>query len=409
MTYRQGKIKRRLESIGMAPFVWLGWLYGRLFPLKQPTSHFLFFPWADMGGSTRNNADIAACIKDKKPLVIFSKKPRNNGFSHLFQQEDVRILDLHRKIDNKLFHFVNFFYRGVLAAWICRSENPVVFGGEAIFFYKIIPHLRKDIPCVELCHLDSWLGYSIGFIDLITQRICSTRKLKEAILQQYRENNVPPQFYERVHFIENKTDIPDYEEVHNPVLEVVYIGRGSPQKRVHLIAAIAAKMHTLGLPVHFSFAGDVETIIDTAKFPFCKFYGKVTDDAALHAIRQHSDVLLLTSAFEGLPMVVMEMMAYGKVIVSTAVSGIPDYITHGENGLLIRATDEEGVVQEGVELLRTLIDDPDLKTRIGRHNREIAIRKFGGGQFCNEYRKALVRNSAAHPPQFPSASDTPRQ
>lgn len=392
MNYRQGRTKLKLELIGMAPFVWLGWLYGRLFPLKQPTSHFLFFPSADIGGAPRNNADIAACISDKKPLVIFSKKPRNNGFLHLFQQKDVRILDLHRKIDNKLYHFANFFYRGVLAAWINRSENPVVFGGECIFFYKVIPHLRKDIPCVELCHLDTWLGYSIGFIDRISLRICSTLKLKEAILRQYRENNVPTSFYAKVHFIENHTYIPEYREVTNPELEVVFIGRGSPQKRLHIFAAIAARMHKLELPAHFSFVGDVENVLNPADLPFCKFYGKVTDETSLHAIQQASDVLLLTSAFEGLPMVVMEMMAFGKVVVSTAVNAIPDYITHMENGLLIKSIEEDAIVEEGIELLRLLIEQPALKSALGRRSVEIAIQKFGGEVFCREYRKVLLRD-----------------
>ncbi|HVW63295.1 MAG TPA: glycosyltransferase family 4 protein [Puia sp.] len=391
MNYNRGRIKLRLELMGMAPFVWLGYLYGRLFPLKQPTTHFLFFPSADIGGSIRNNADIAACIKDRKPLVIFSKKPKNNGFRHLFQQEDVRVMDLHREIDNKLFHFVNFFYRGVLAAWINRSEDPVVFGGECIFFYKIIPHLKKEVRRVELCHLDTWLGYSIGFIHLITFRICSTLKLKEAILRQYRENNVPLHFYENVHFIENHTYIPQYREIDNPQLEVVFIGRGSPQKRVYLITAIAARAHEKNLPIRFSFAGDVENVVNPEDYPFCKFYGNVTDEASLRNIQQSSDVLLLTSAFEGLPMVVMEMMAFGKVVVSTAVNSIPDYITHMENGLLIRATEEDAIVEEGVELLRLLIAQPELKAGLGRRSMEIAAQKFSGEAFCREYRKVLIR------------------
>jgi glycosyltransferase involved in cell wall biosynthesis len=375
----------------MFPFVLLGRLYGRLFPLKAPITHFLFFSSADIGGAIKVNADIVDCIKDKRPLIIFSKNPKNNGFKALFEQEGVRIIDLHKKIDNKLYHFVNFFYRGVLATWINRSEHPVVFGGECLFFYKVIPHIRKDIPRIELCHLDTWFPYSIGLIDQITLRICSTTKLKETIIEQYRENNVADKFYKRLHFIENKIDIPEYQEVHNPLLEVVFIGRGAPQKRVYLIAAIAAKMHELGLPVHISFVGDVEKVIDPKDYPFCKFYGNVNDEALMQRIYRQSDVLILTSAYEGLPLVVMYMMAYAKVVLSTAVNGIPDYISHMENGLLIRATEEEKIVEEGVGLLQLLIDDPALKFELGKRSREIARQKFGGEVFCQEYRKVLVR------------------
>jgi L-malate glycosyltransferase len=391
MNYRQAVLKFKIEQIGMSPFVLLGKLYGWMFPLKSPGSVFLFFSSADIGGATKVNADIINCITDKKPVIIFSKRPKNNGFKTLFEQDGVRIIDLHKKIDNKLYHFVNFFYRGVLSSWISQAENPVVFGGECLFLYKVIPHVRKDIPCIELCHLDGWFPYSIGLIDRITCRITSTARLRDRIIAQYRENRLEDKYYQRLHFIENKIDIPDYEQVHNPLLEIVYIGRGAPQKRVYLITAIAAKMHELGLPAHFSFVGDVDKVIDPNEFPFCKFYGNVNDDALMKQIYRQSDVLMLTSAFEGLPLVVMYMMAYGKVVLSTAVNGIPDYIEHLKNGLLIRAKDEGSIVDEGVELLQLLIKEPGLKFELGKQSREVAIQKFGGEVFCGEYRKVLIR------------------
>jgi len=390
MNYRTAKWKIRAELIGMAPFVWLGRLYGRLFPLKTQVTHFLFLSSADIGGAVKVNADILACLKDQQPLIIFSKKPKNNGFWGLFEHEGVAMIDLHRRIDHKLWHFVNFFYRGVLATWINRSERPVVFGGENLYFYKVIPHIRKDIPRIELCHLDTWLPYSIGLIDRITWRVCSTPKLKEAILQQYRDRQAPEELGGRVVFIENKIDIPEYREIHNPNLEVVFIGRGAPQKRVHLIAAIAAKMHALGVPAHFSFVGDVEKVFDPKDYPFCRFYGNVSDDQEMHRIYRESDVLILTSAYEGLPLVVMQMMAYGKVVVSTAVNGIPGYIAHMKNGLLIRAGEENAIVEEGVQLLMQLIHDPALKFQLGKMSREVAREKFGGEKFCREYRQLLL-------------------
>lgn len=390
MKYRQAKLKIKLELILMAPFVWLGSLYGRLLPPSHPGTVFLFFSSADLGGAIKVNADILECIRDKTPVIIFSKKPKNNGFLELFQLEGVKIIDLHKEIDNKLYHFVNFFYRGVLASRINRTNNPVVFGGECLFFYKVIPHLRKEIPRIELCHLPTWLPYSIGLIDQISLRVCSTLKLVETIREQYRDNQVEPAYFDRLHFIENKIDIPEFKPAKNPTLEVVFVGRGAPQKRVYLIAGIAAKMHDLGLPVHFSFVGDVEKVIDPAAYPYCQFYGNVNNDELMKQIYSQSDVLILTSAYEGLPLVVMHMMAYGRVILSTAVNSIPDYISHMENGLLIRATEEGQIIDEGVELLKLLINDPSLIITLGQRSREVAQLKFGGELFCREYGKILV-------------------
>jgi glycosyltransferase involved in cell wall biosynthesis len=383
MTYKNALLKRKLEFAGMLPFVLMGKLYSTIFPLHNSTSIFLFFSSADLGGAIKVNADIAHCISAKKPLIIFSKKPKNNGYLNLF--EGFPILDLHKQIDNKLYHFVNFFYRGVLAGWINKSKNAIVFGGETLFFYKIIPHLKKDVKRIELCHLDTWFPYSIGFIDLITYRIFSTKKLKEDVILQYKQNNIAQHFFDRLHFIENKINIPLYVETNNPKLEVLFVGRGAPQKRIYLIAAIAKQMNERNQPIHFSFVGDVEKVIKVDEFPYCTFYGNVKDAKLMNAIYQQSDVLILTSAYEGLPLVVMEMMAYGKVVLSTAVNGIPDYITHRQNGLLITATEEKNIMNEGVSLLELLIEEPSLKISLGKKSRQIAIQKFNGELFCSEY------------------------
>jgi glycosyltransferase involved in cell wall biosynthesis len=333
------------------------------------------------------NADIANCIKNKKPLIVFSKKPKNNGFKKLFEGFDV--IDLHKKIDNKLYHFVNIFYRGVLATWINKSDNAVVFGGECLYFYKILPHLKKRVTRVELCHLDTWLPYSIGFIDLINERIFSTLKLKEKVADQYQHKKVDQKFYDHLHFIENRIDIPAYKEPGNKNLEVIFVGRGSPQKRVHLIAAIAKEMHEKNYPAHFSFIGNVEDEISVNDFHYCQFYGNVQEEEKLNSIYQNADVLILTSSYEGLPIVVMQMMAYGKVVLSTAVNAIPDYIVHMQNGLLINSTEENEIVNEGVSLLKLLIGDPSLKNELGKKSREIARQKFDGQIFCEQYNKFL--------------------
>jgi glycosyltransferase involved in cell wall biosynthesis len=377
----------------MFPFVTAGKLCGWLFPLKTSHHLFLFFPNADIGGSPRVNIDITQCLKDAKPLIIFSKKPENNEFKEFFTMEGVRIIDIHRYIDHKIFHFMNFFFRGVIASWINKTERPVMLGGECIFFYKMLPHIKKTVDCIELSHLPTWLPYNIGFIDRINLRIFSTLKLKEQVIRQYDENAIESSLYSRLTFIDNAIDIPPYKETTNNNLEVVFIGRGSPQKRVPLIADIAAQMHAANDAIHFSFIGDVEKVIETRDFPFCKFYGNVKDEELMNAIYQQSDVLILTSAFEGLPIVVMTMMAYGKVVLSTAVNGIPDYIEHLKNGLLIKETDEKKIVEKGMELLRLLIKDPALKERLGKNNREIAKEKFSRKVFCDTYRKILLNGN----------------
>lgn len=389
MNYKAAKQKLRLEMIAMFPFVLLGKIAGYLFSLNTKHSVFLFFPNGDIGGSPQVNIDLTNCIKDKNPLIIFSKKPGNNQFREKYNIEGVRVLDIHKYIDHKLFHFVNFFFRGVLSVWINRQKDAVVFGGESIFFYKIIPHCKAHVHTVELCHLETWLTYSIGFIDKINFRVFSTEKLKEKVQAQYSQNDLPQSYFERLFFIDNTIDIPVYKQTSNTELQVYFIGRGAAQKRVHLIAAIAEKINNKKLPVKFNFVGDVDKVIDPAAYPFCKFYGNVKEEGTMRKIYEEADVLLLTSSFEGLPIVVMQMMAYGKVVVSTAVNGIPDYIRHMENGLLLKQVEESSIIDEAVSQIEWLLHNPEDSAKLGAKSREIALEKFSRASFCAAYHKLL--------------------
>lgn len=389
MSYKSVRRKLLVEQLIMLPFVWAGKLCGSLFPLSTKHGAVLFFSNGDIGGAPHVNIDITQCIKEKKPLIIFSKFPRNNQFRDRFNIEGARIIDLHQLIDRKLYHFVNFFYRGVISSWIKQQNIPVVLGGECLFFYKIIPHLPATTKRVEVCHLDTWMDYTIGYIDHITIRVFSTEELKHKIENQYRQNKLPQQYVNKLFFIDNAIDIPTHRLNNNEQMQVYFIGRGAAQKRIHLIASIAENIHRKRLPVHFNFVGDVSSVIEISKYPFCTFWGNVKDEERMNEIYRKADVLIMTSLFEGLPVVVMQMLAHGKPVISTAVNGIPDYIKHNENGLLIYSVEEEAIIEEGIRNIEYLLENPDLKIEMGRQGHLFAMKRFSRDAFCREYNQLL--------------------
>jgi L-malate glycosyltransferase len=389
VTYRTAVVKRNIEAVLVYPFVLFGKIMSPFFSVKTHHKVFIFCPSADIGGSIHVNADLCSCFAGKSPLVIFSKVPKNNEFLDLFNIEGVRTIDLHRYVDHKLYHFVNFFFRGVISSWINKVENPVVIGGESLFFYKVLPYIKTKAIRAEICHLNTWFNYSQAFIKDIDARIFSTLKLKRDAEALYKKNNLPAAYYSRLHFIDNKVTIPKLFQKADQPLTVVFIGRGAPQKRVHIVAAIAEKMHEMKTDIHFSFVGDVNKIINPDDYPYCTFYGNINRNE-MEEIYKNSDVLLLTSAFEGLPIAIMEMMAYGKIVVSTAVDGIPDYITHGENGFLLENNpDENKIIEEGTSVLNDLANNKILFEEVGKRSRLYAEQHFSGEAFCERYRHVL--------------------
>jgi len=80
--------------------------------------------------------------------------------------------------------------------------------------------------------------------------------------------------------------------------------------------------------------------------------------------------LVHTARYEPFGMAVVEAMALGKPVLVTSVGGVPEYVRHGENGLLVRWGDVEGLRDSMLELL----SDEDLRERLGREAQRTAAR-----------------------------------
>lgn len=67
-----------------------------------------------------------------------------------------------------------------------------------------------------------------------------------------------------------------------------------------------------------------------------RFVGRQTDDLTAHY--NAADVLVLPTAQEAWPLVLLEAMACGLPCLATPVSSIPEVVMHGENGLILERT-----------------------------------------------------------------------
>jgi len=80
-----------------------------------------------------------------------------------------------------------------------------------------------------------------------------------------------------------------------------------------------------------------------------------------------SDLLILTSLWEGLPRVYPQAMASGLAIVGTRVDGGPEAVIDGENGYLLEPGDYQGISQRVIELL----EDDEKRKKMGQRGMEM--------------------------------------
>jgi glycosyltransferase involved in cell wall biosynthesis len=71
----------------------------------------------------------------------------------------------------------------------------------------------------------------------------------------------------------------------------------------------------------------------------------------------------------GSPVVLFEMMALGKPVVAPSLMPICDVVAANQNGLLFPPLDNEALVRN----VRTLIDSPEMRMRLGNRAREIVM------------------------------------
>jgi len=150
---------------------------------------------------------------------------------------------------------------------------------------------------------------------------------------------------------------------------VGYIGRFSPEKDPAAFARVARLVAAQEPGARFLMAGDgperasVEQAVREAgladRFVFA---GWVADSARVLAAL---DALALTSVTESAPNVVLEAMASGTPVVSTAVGGALEMVDHGAAGLLARPGDAEALAAAVLRLRR----DPALADELRRAGR----------------------------------------
>ena len=94
------------------------------------------------------------------------------------------------------------------------------------------------------------------------------------------------------------------------------------------------------------------------------------EDAEREAALREAAIFVLPSTSEGLPMALLEAMAWGRAIVATAVGGVPEVLSDNEDGLVVPPADPAALAAA----LARLAADAGLRARLASAARERARR-----------------------------------
>lgn len=114
------------------------------------------------------------------------------------------------------------------------------------------------------------------------------------------------------------------------------------------------------------------------------FLGKQDNLSELYSI---SDLMLLLSQKESFGLVLLEAMACQVPCIGTKIGGIPEVISHGENGYLVELGDINKVAEYGLNILQ----DPLLHKELSETSLKIVKERFSSASIVEQYESLYER------------------
>ncbi|QIP16692.1 glycosyltransferase family 4 protein [Spirosoma aureum] len=298
---------------------------------------------------------IYKCVTSHKPtakkwqLIPFFLKQYGRFIQTLWTDNDIRIVHLqassHGSFYRKLVLFITAKY---------GFGKQVIYhmhGSRFESFYLQSDPVSKRFIRFLVEHADMVIGLSTYWQDFFAQNF-QTKRLEVL-------GNV-------IHQRESKDSPLDLKPVNGP-LNVLFLGAIGHRKGIFdLLDTVRLHQAAFNGRLLLRVGGNGETeqlqayIAEHKLESLVRFEGWVSGEKK-HELLSISDVYILPSYNEGLPLSILEAMNYHLPIISTPVGGTAEAVHEGINGFLVPPGDKEEIYNR---LLR-FIAEPDLVTQMG--------------------------------------------
>lgn len=260
---------------------------------------------------------------------------------------------------------------GVRLARLARAEDVAVIHGNSHWNHldAAIAGLLAGRPSVLHLHEEVDAGFASALRGVAVRLATQSIAVSDAVARQ-----LPGWARARVVAVRNGVDIdrftpgPADPAVRAELTDApgeplaLVMSRLDPKKGVDAaIRAVAAANAMGGVPIHLAIAGagsldkdhqDGLRALATERLGTrCRFLGARDDVVDL---LRASDVLIIASRLEGLPLSLLEAQACGVPAVAFPTAGIPEVLVDGRNGRLVSGPDEA----ELAVAIRAIGDDP---------------------------------------------------
>lgn len=236
--------------------------------------------------------------------------------------------------------------------WSFKFENSQLRRKLAILTEKLLAPLTAKLICVSESERQLGLRYGIADSQLMLAIRNGISSELTPIARSFRQ---PLQLIMVARFQEPK----DHTTLLKAIAQLtndVHLNLVGSGVNLELCKTLA---NSLGIVQKVSFLGDRSDVPD---------------------LLAQSQIFILSTQHEGLPISILEAMRAGLPVVATNVNGIPEEVEHGKTGLLTPPRD----VQALAKAMKTLIESPELRQQMGEAGRQKFLREFTVERMVNE-------------------------
>ncbi|MCH9652925.1 MAG: glycosyltransferase [Planctomycetes bacterium] len=166
---------------------------------------------------------------------------------------------------------------------------------------------------------------------------------------------------------------------------VLFVGRLDPQKAPGNLLTAFDQFAEQNTEFHLLFVGDgplrVELEQDVSQLACAKRIHFAGWQSQIPQLMKASSCLVLPSLWEGMPNVVLEAMAAGLPVISTAVDGVSELIQDGEQGTLVAS----GSSKEILEALLDLSSRPAVFQKMAENAQNTVKKEFTWDSIAQKY------------------------
>ncbi|WP_076375447.1 glycosyltransferase family 4 protein [Filimonas lacunae] len=271
----------------------------------------------------------------------------------LLLKPSIKIVHIHGAAKGSFYRKYGVFF---IAKYVFRKR--VIYHSHGSEFKDFYDHAGKISA--------AWIRHFFRRVDLV---ICLSESWKTWFLSRFEVKKIV--VLENI--VEKSVTAVPHNEDATTIMEFLFLGAIGDRKGVFdLLAAIkkyktafAGKMH---LVVGGNGAVDKLTrfIEEEGLQELVTYKGWLTGHDKIKSI-SNSQVYILPSYNEGLPLSILEAMSFGKAIISTPVGGIEEIVKPGYNGYLVKP----GAIDEIADAMLQCIQKPSLVAAMGAHSKKV--------------------------------------